>query len=305
MILIVDRDNQLCNRLFVAGHLIATAIESGHVLVNLGLAEYAPLFPATANDLYCRFPVTQTGRKPVRYETRERIRRPIVKFVNALESGRFPERLTQFIAIARSGHDSTENKTAEEAKDLIVNLDDPTYSELLRSKHFVVVRGPLMRAESYFRKHQEVVRGYFQPTERCAQQVQSILAGARRMADIVIGVHMRRKDYAGFVRGRYYYSMQQYRAYTQRLASQFPGMRVAFFLCSDSDEYRQAFRSSEYLHGTGKIDEDLYALAGCDYIVGPPSTFSGWASFYGRVPLHYIRDIDETPDLQAFWIQPG
>jgi len=300
MILIVDRDNQLCNRLFVAGHLIATAIETGHVFVNLGLAEYAPLFPATANDLFCRFPLTKTGKKAVSFETRERIRRPIMKIVNALENGTLQKQAEHFIAIARSGHDSTENKTLEQVKDLIVNLDDPPYSELLRSKRIVVVRGPLARAESYFRKHQDVVRDYFQPSERCEQQVQRILSGARKMADIVIGVHMRRKDYAGFVSGRYYFSMQQYRAYTRRLASQFPGMRVAFFLCSDSDEYRQAFRSSEYLHGTGKIDEDLYALAGCDYIVGPPSTFSGWASFYGKTPLHHIRDIDETPELSSF-----
>ena len=34
----------------------------------------------------------------------------------------------------------------------------------------------------------------------------------------------------------------------------------------------------------------MYSLAECDYIVGPPSTFSTWASFYGNVPIYRITD---------------
>ena len=34
---------------------------------------------------------------------------------------------------------------------------------------------------------------------------------------------------------------------------------------------------------------DLYALSRCDYIIGPPSTFSQWASYYGHVPLRFLR----------------
>jgi len=30
---------------------------------------------------------------------------------------------------------------------------------------------------------------------------------------------------------------------------------------------------------------DLYAMSRCDYLMAPPSTFSGWASYYGSVPL--------------------
>jgi len=34
--------------------------------------------------------------------------------------------------------------------------------------------------------------------------------------------------------------------------------------------------------------EDLYLLGYCDYIVGPNSSFSQWASFWGGVPLHVL-----------------
>ena len=33
---------------------------------------------------------------------------------------------------------------------------------------------------------------------------------------------------------------------------------------------------------------DLYALSRCDLIIGSPSSYSQWASFYGDVPLCLI-----------------
>jgi hypothetical protein len=44
----------------------------------------------------------------------------------------------------------------------------------------------------------------------------------------------------------------------------------------------------------------MYALASCDYIVGPPSTFSLWASFYGQVPLCFLQKPDEPLALANF-----
>jgi hypothetical protein len=37
---------------------------------------------------------------------------------------------------------------------------------------------------------------------------------------------------------------------------------------------------------------DLYSLARCDYVFGPPSTYSQWASFYGNKPLLHVFDRD-------------
>jgi hypothetical protein len=46
--------------------------------------------------------------------------------------------------------------------------------------------------------------------------------------------------------------------------------------------------------------EDLYLLSKCDYIMGPPSTFSGWASFYGNVPLYMLKEIDTKISDEIF-----
>lgn len=300
MILIVDRDNQLGNRLFAAGHMIATAIEFDHTLLNLGLVEYASLFPSTANDLYCRFPARKSNRNIIPIGRREKLQRIASRLVDSVEVGRLQMLRRRIFAILRSGHDTTEAKSQDQVNNLVVNLDTPRGEALFSRYPFVIPRGPLVRAESYFQKHQEAIRQYFQPTEQCQMAVDSILSGARRMADVVVGVHIRRQDYASFVGGRYFFSMNQYREFTLRLSEQLPGQKVVFLICSDSNQYRQAFRATRFLHGTGKIDEDLYALAACDYIIGPPSTFSGWASFYGKTPLYHIRDINSTPELDNF-----
>lgn len=45
--------------------------------------------------------------------------------------------------------------------------------------------------------------------------------------------------------------------------------------------------------------EDLYAFAKTDLLMGPPSTFTLWASFYGDVPLSMMSTSDQEIDTQA------
>lgn len=63
-----------------------------------------------------------------------------------------------------------------------------------------------------------------------------------------------------------------------------------FLLCSNEPQDAEAFAGFPVTFGTGELVEDLYALAGCDFLLGPPSTFTIWASFYGTVPLCHVYD---------------
>ena len=47
----------------------------------------------------------------------------------------------------------------------------------------------------------------------------------------------------------------------------------------------------------GTAAEDLHLMSRCEFIIGPPSTFSLWASFMGQVPLCIVRDARQPPDL--------
>jgi hypothetical protein len=76
--------------------------------------------------------------------------------------------------------------------------------------------------------------------------------------------------------------------------------RVAFLICSDELVPLDRFCGLNIFLGTGHLIEDMYALAKCDLLMGPQSTFSGWASFYGSVPLYLIDHPQEEPRPESF-----
>ena len=45
---------------------------------------------------------------------------------------------------------------------------------------------------------------------------------------------------------------------------------------------------------------DLYGLSSCDYIMGPPSSYSQWASFVGNVPIQFLLSDDADVLLGQF-----
>lgn len=57
--------------------------------------------------------------------------------------------------------------------------------------------------------------------------------------------------------------------------------------------------------GLGHFIEDMYTLAECDYIFGPPSTYTMWASFYGKRPLQKIREKNQRIDFDKFELDYG
>jgi hypothetical protein len=54
--------------------------------------------------------------------------------------------------------------------------------------------------------------------------------------------------------------------------------------------------------GPGDPAGDLFSLAACDYIMGPPSTFTLWASFFGGVPLYTINNSSDSLRIESFAI---
>jgi hypothetical protein len=59
------------------------------------------------------------------------------------------------------------------------------------------------------------------------------------------------------------------------------GKSCAFFICSNEAIDPDSFKDFLALSGQRHFIVDLYSLAACDVIIGPPSTFSQWAAFYG------------------------
>jgi hypothetical protein len=116
-------------------------------------------------------------------------------------------------------------------------------------------------------------------------------AEGRHTAERIVGVHIRRRDYREFKGGIYFYELDVYTAYMRRMRELLGG-QCRFIVCCEEALEGSAFADLDIAFGPGDLLGDLFALSACDYIIGPPSTFSGWASFSREIPRHFIQSAD-------------
>ncbi|MFS8086666.1 MAG: hypothetical protein ACMG6H_13620, partial [Acidobacteriota bacterium] len=134
------------------------------------------------------------------------------------------------------------------------------------------------------------------------RNIDELISRARQNVDLLIGVHIRHGIIHFANTRKYFYTTHQYAAMMRELPALFPGKRVGFLVCSDWPQDAAIFSGLQVTFGTGDLIEDIYSLARCDYLIGPPSTFTMWASFYGNVPLHFILRADQRLAIEDFYV---
>jgi hypothetical protein len=172
------------------------------------------------------------------------------------------------------------------------NSDDHEHGPLvdrIKSATITFLDGFYFLDHENFVKHSESIRDYFRPVVSVEQKVSDYIAAARKDGDILIGVHIRQGDYMAHGRGLMFYTAGEYVAVLRKIVGLFNGRAVRFIICSNEIQVPDHFSEFAYQFGPGHFVEDLYTLAACDYIVGAPSTFTQWASFYGKVPKYKVN----------------
>ena len=164
----------------------------------------------------------------------------------------------------------------------------------------------------YFRRHEltEKYRKYFQSKYVLASKytkkndfVKKVLT--RKENEVVAGIHIRRGDYKEWQGGKYYFEDEVYAKAMKRFEEVMKknNKTVKFVLFSNEP---LSFTESDVLfvsHEKWYIDQ--YIMSECDYLIGPMSTFTGWASYIGEVPLLYLQDKDMEIKLEDFQIING
>lgn len=296
LLVLVDPRAQLCNRLFNSASLIAFAHEHDLPLVNLAFARYAHLFPSTRGDLLCRYPVRRS-RLPAQ-RGRGRLGKVAQWLADASEKSRFGSS-GEVVNVERSGVRTTLEATPTERASLVGDLDDEAMLERVRASRITFFRGLLFRSPTLLLRHRQVVCDFFRPDRSVQNTVAQHVAAARRGVDHLVGVHVRRGDYRTFLDGQHFYPLAEYEARMRAMANLRSG-RVRFLVCSDEDVDLDAGGQLDVAPGPGTPLQDLHALAACDYLIGPPSTFGAWASFYGGVPRWVMGDAEDVPPLDQF-----
>ena len=142
----------------------------------------------------------------------------------------------------------------------------------------------------------------FRPKEEIMQKAETMVAELRKEAEVVVGVHIRRGDYATWNDGRFFYELEEYRQFMLRV-NELYNNKAAFFISSNEDFPLETFEGCN-CRRFGKEPSgailDLYTLSLCDRIIGPFSSYSRWASFIGEVPLCFLETKDQTFTEQSF-----
>jgi hypothetical protein len=172
----------------------------------------------------------------------------------------------------------------------------------LGQARLVFLYGWTFRAPTLVRRYFSQLRAYFQLEPQHELPGRTAVAALRRQAQIVIGVHIRYGDYRVWRGGKYYFPLDQYVGWMRQAAQQFHPCQVGFVVASDELRQPAEFSDLNVQIVAGLPVEDSYALSQCDYIMGPPSSFSQWASFYGQVPLLNLKQAQQRIDKDQFFV---
>ena len=174
---------------------------------------------------------------------------------------------------------------------------DGSRNRCFRLPGFTIVHGfTELRDFEAMRKHGGEIRELFSRAEhvelgdgnRCALTVKE---------EVVVGIHIRRTDYVEWQGGKYCYPNSVYERVIGEMRRLVDGVRFAVF--TDEPESLSPKLSQFNLQPTTP-ELDQWLMSKCAYLIGPPSTFTTWASFMGKVPLLHLMAGDQKVRLCDF-----
>ena len=176
-------------------------------------------------------------------------------------------------------------------------------NEVLLKKNALVFTGSwnCEKDNDSFLRNKKYILSLFQPDKECIQAVDRVFYKLRQNFDLIIGLHVRRGDYKTFIDGRYYFDDPAYANFVRQLVGQMPGRRVVTYIASNENIELSYFEGLAVHHVPNSLPLiDLESLGRCDYILGPPSTFSMWASFANDKPLLFLKKTSAVICLNEF-----
>lgn len=293
MVVVYSKDGQLANRLWQASHFVANSIENNYKLLHLGLADYSEHYSESFNEQKPGINYRMVDRN--KFTLSEKL---LLKYINF--SQKTEQRLKKSLPLIQRLYflDYTANR---------YHLNDPAFIETAKHK-ILLVDGWFYEDKTSLQKHAAAIKKLFTPNRAYLQQVEKLKTEQFAQYDAVVGVHIRRGDYKTYNNGQWYYSNETYVGFMEQVlqTTAFGNKRTAFFICSNETLNYEEFSGFNLIMPTHHLIEDLYGLAACTAIIGPPSTFSGWASFYGDVPLfHAFQKSDRITDASFKVIDYG
>jgi hypothetical protein len=299
MIIVADRSGRLGNRLLLLIHLLAVAHHLQRLCLLGFLGPYSRCFPELET-----FAIPKGGERPRRHLP------PII--VRPLREASFWTAwliagVLNRVRLRKSPIHTFIRLSFQEQ----LSLDD-SQVRIMIERPIVILQGWRFRAPELLSAHSQSIRDLLRAADDVQTRAQGLIERARHQsAHELIGVHIRRADYAHHFDGRYFFDPRDY--FESIVAMRDPlKERAHFLLMGDDPESLREVARLLRIAGVGEqvtVSEeskevDLMALADCDRIVGPPSSFSMFASWYGETPLHILTQPGREIHLEDFAVYP-
>lgn len=273
MIIISNKPGQLGNLLFIYANLLAYGTENNIRVFNPSFYQYQRYFETTSKRSYFFYSLCY-------------------KFVFVIARV-FDKLKMKFPFIYVKCLSSNE----------IFDLD--IANESLNSKMFCFLQGWLYRSDKLLIKHAALIKAFFTPIPELNSKIDIFFKNKFDLTnETVIAIHIRRGDYSNFEYGKYYYELFEYKKIINDISILFNNQNLHFLICSNEQINLDDINTNNHKMTLAPNHEllDMYCMTRCNYIVGPPSTYTMWASFYGNVPLCMIKDKNKTITLTDFKI---
>lgn len=258
---------RLANQLWNFVSIYAYCLEKGYVLINPTFKDYAKNFEQFKDNSLLS---------------------PNLKLPNFLNKNWATIFMNICLKINSKVKIGTILQTGEDSDAIIL---PPTNNKFKIDTPIAFFNGWLFRNNEGMKKFGNEIRYKFRPTSEY-QKIIDDFYSALDQSKMKIAIHIRRTDYKQHLDGKYYFEIEEYKKVMKKLLNEYKKKSPLFVIFSDEDRSEEEFSEfKDVVISKNPFIVDLFLLSRCDLIVGPPSSFTQFAAWYGETKLRPIENI--------------
>lgn len=280
---IVSPFGNLGNRLFLFANLIAHSILTRSITINVGFGPWRRSFSSTRCGALPVF-----SALPLPHFAGESLGNVVQKLASVAFFIAKSPRFAGLWGSLDADHYDT------------IYLDSPLFREWSSKKAVVLLRGYNFIARNTMQHTADQIRPYFVQVVGNDSEALAPVHRLRGTCDRIIGVVIRQSGFDQWMGGRYFFSLQNYFRWIRETAGLWPESKVGFFICCDSTIDLSLIADLTYEFRAQHDLENRAALACCDLILAPPSSYAAWAAFMANIRVQVLVSIEQSMTLDGF-----
>jgi hypothetical protein len=122
-----------------------------------------------------------------------------------------------------------------------------------------------------------------------------------------VAIHIRKGDYAIWEGGKYFYEDEFYAQVIRKMKEELKENYNFIIFTNETTLNKDFFFKIDpnIIFSGRKEKEEHYLMHCCDYILGPPSSFSMWAAYLGNKKIFLLKEAKTNFDLSSFYTFNG